>query len=495
MKIFELAKQWIMFHPTIITFIIFLIAIIIDIKLENKKENQEHGRRRKISLIFIISYILGGLFIPYLSNELTDKYGEHIENERLYNEAVDNKDNEYYQEAHVGFDKLIQSEPTNARYYYQDGLTYYNEREYEKAISRFEEALKLDTDNVSIYYNMTRAYYELDNYDEAFASVTHALDLEPESIKCLSYRADILFNKEEYDLAYKDYEKVLSNPIKSTNLGIAYYREAVCLFRLGDLSGSKIKIEKAITIKDDDDYRDFLDLLHKYEEVKREKSVTTLNLLGNAYGNVGWYKDALKNHLKALELLVDNDVLNFNVAFDYYKLADYDNAKKYINYAIKLSYNPDYIAFKKLIIVRKKKETGEDSAQKEIALGKAYYDYGWTENAIDSFRRAIEYDPEDVTINDYINICEMKKYCDHSDYESCDAQEIMDLIMALYKKEMYYGCVNECEKYIEKEEFQTKDKFYHYYGCALCHIENYEKGVEMLKMAYQLNPDEGYTWN
>ena len=49
-----------------------------------------------------------------ITTALKAKLYDVFKNERLYNEAVDNKDNEYYQEAHVGFDKLIQSEPTNA---------------------------------------------------------------------------------------------------------------------------------------------------------------------------------------------------------------------------------------------------------------------------------------------------------------------------------------------------------------------------------------------
>jgi tetratricopeptide (TPR) repeat protein len=295
--------------------------------------------------------------------------------------------NKKYDEALAKIEQQISQNPT-AQIYFKKGVVFGNLQKFQEAVQAFSEALKFEPDNIEIISELAEDLSILGNQQDAITYYKKALKIEPDNLALKAKLGRVYISKKEMKKAWELFSEIYA--IDSTNV---YWNKqfAFCSFQTGNRLLAVHLYEKVLEANPRD-YGTYSNLIHTYSrEKEREEIMATidkglLQFPGNAelilekanfYFRTRNYEPAMhdfenyftadgdsiyeivmnyaistyfaKDEIKAMKILGNlyranpNDLfVMYYMSLCYKKMNDYENAEKYMQWAIDLS-TPTYL--------------------------------------------------------------------------------------------------------------------------------------------------------
>jgi tetratricopeptide (TPR) repeat protein len=296
--------------------------------------------------------------------------------------------NKNYKEAIIQIEQQINQNPT-ADLYFKKGLILSSLQNYQDAVKVFSEALKLQPDNPEIISEMAEDLSILGNNKDAITYYKKAVNLEPSNLTIKAKLGRVYISKKEIKLAYD-----LFAEIYATDSNNVYWNKqfAYCSFQVGKRKQA-IHLYERVLEANPRDYGTYSNLIHTYNREKEPNQILSVIDKGliqfpgdaelileraNFYFRSRNYEPAMKNfeayfaasgdsiyeivlnyaissyfskdEIKAMKTLGNlyqanpNDLfVMYYMSLCYKKMADYENAEKYMQWAIDLTV-PDYVS-------------------------------------------------------------------------------------------------------------------------------------------------------
>jgi len=319
--------------------------------------------------------------------------------------------------------KAIEIDPKDGIIYHNTGIVYKHLKDYENAIKSFKKAIKYNKKFLKSYLSLGSIYFYLKDYKNALEYYTKARKLNPELYEATYNAAVCLFKLKRAE----DGINLLAELIKSETIMPKIRAESAKV--LGTYFTARGEHEKGLFYfkKATEFYQDF-DLYYR---------------IGVLYTIIGEYQKALKNFKKAY-LLNQNDTETVkHLAELYYKFGDMDSSLKYYKYLL---------------------NTTKSKAEILLTIGEIYYRKGMFSDAMEYYKNAlnISLTPDQAKIV-YINLGNL--YSSLNDYENA---------IQAYKKAL---------------EFDKLDvNIYYNIGILNLNQKNYFKALENFKKALEIAP-------
>jgi tetratricopeptide (TPR) repeat protein len=295
--------------------------------------------------------------------------------------------NKKYDEALAKIEQQISQNPT-AQIYFKKGVVFSNLQKFQEAVQAFSEALKIEPDNIEIISELAEDLSILGNQQDAITYYKKALKIEPDNLALKAKLGRVYISKKEMKKAWELFSEIYA--IDSTNV---YWNKqfAFCSFQTGNRLLAVHLYEKVLEANPRD-YGTYSNLIHTYsrekepEEIKATIDKGLLQFPGNAelilekanfYFRTRNYEPAMhdfenyftadgdsiyeivmnyaistyfaKDEIKAMKILGNlyranpNDLfVMYYMSLCYKKMNDYENAEKYMQWAIDLS-TPTYL--------------------------------------------------------------------------------------------------------------------------------------------------------
>lgn len=296
-------------------------------------------------------------------------------------------------------DKILEE----SAYYYPACVrrqeAYFKLKRYQDVIDDYYRAIDIYAKEAKPYVLAAKTFLQFDKYEDALAVVERAEQEEVVFDQLIYYKAKIIRVLAKDDAAIKKaYELVaeLKNKGKENNLerkGDAWYEGALCKLELNELDAAMEEINTAILLyPSEGDYqyckanilfnqKKYKEAQDLYEQLKEKypDSDTVLFKLGRVYDLQNDMDTALSYYLKVLELYPEHGSVNHYIAVAYEVLGErkYDNAyyeKALLYYTKQIEVNPnDYNYIERGLLLAKVERF---------------------EEAIEDYKKAIEYNPE-----------------------------------------------------------------------------------------------------
>jgi len=293
------------------------------------------------------------------------------------------------------FQYIISINPTSANYMDYLGREYYNQGKIDKAIECFNQALNINPSLSETYVSLATALLAKEQYQDALSLYDKALDI---GLSRNNY-ALIYYNKGNIYKVQKNYEKAKTMFEESIRINPNFLNSS---FELAIVLNELGNFEEAVSI--------CKDIINKYP-----KDESAYAYLGVLYSTKGNYKEAVKQ----LSIAIDK---NPNNSLSYHMLGNifandqkYEEASMCYEQAIKLTPNniKIYNDYSKLLAQQGKFEEGIDILKKAIdilpnsdsynLLGMMYEDLNRYSEALDSYQKAYELNPENKDIQANLN--------------------------------------------------------------------------------------------
>ncbi len=214
-------------------------------------------------------------------------------------------------------EKLTEVHPDDAKAYSLYGDILYHAGQNQKALEAYESTLKLDKSVFPVWEQMMYINYETGKNDELIALSEKAMDYFPNQAKVYYMNGMGQFELGEYREATLMFEQALMMAGKNIELKFDLYnRLGITYFKLKKYERSNSMFDKAVSIAPE-----AYIALHNYSY--------HLALRGESLPH------AEQLALKATELKPDYFPIETNMAFVYYKMEKYNDAKKWIEKALK----------------------------------------------------------------------------------------------------------------------------------------------------------------
>lgn len=295
--------------------------------------------------------------------------------------------NKKYDDALVKIEQQISLNPT-AQSFFKKGMVFSNLQKYQEAVIAFSEALKLQPDNVEILSEMAEGLSILGNQQDAVYYYNKAINIEPQNLALKAKLGRVYINKKEMKKAFELFSGIYA--ADSTNV---YWNKqlAFCSFQTGKRLQAAHLYEKVLEANPRD-YGTYANLIHTYSREKEADKIMAAIDKGliqfpgdaelilekaNFYFRTRNNEPAMlefenyftasgdsvyeivlnyaistyfsKDEKKAMNILDKLFVTNPNDLFVMYykslcykKMSDYQNAEKYMQWAIDLTI-PDYV--------------------------------------------------------------------------------------------------------------------------------------------------------
>jgi tetratricopeptide (TPR) repeat protein len=296
--------------------------------------------------------------------------------------------NKKYDEALAKIELQISQNPTSQNYF-KKGVVFSNLQNYQEAVKAFSEALKLQPDNIEILTEMAEDLSILGNQQDAIVLYQKAIKIEPLNLALKAKLGRVYINKKERKKAWELFSEIYA--IDSSNV---YWNKqfAFCSFQTGNRLLAVHLYEKVLEANPRD-YGTYSNLIHSYSREKEpDKILATIDkglsefpgdaelILEKAdfYFRTRNYKPAMnefENYFTAARDSVYEILLNYAIStyfsndenkamkilgnlyranpndlfvmyymsLCYKKMNDYENAEKYMRWAIDMS-TPDYVS-------------------------------------------------------------------------------------------------------------------------------------------------------
>ncbi|WP_445721877.1 tetratricopeptide repeat protein [Flavobacterium sp.] len=244
--------------------------------------------------------------------------------------------------------------------YYQLGYAYYQQKDYENAIAQFNKIIN-GKDHVAqnAYYHLAESYLKTEKKQEALNAFKTASEMEFEAK--IQEDAYLNYAKLSYEIGnpYQSVPEILNtylekypnnpNKVEINNLLInSYitsknYKEALVLLEKNKspenkLAYQKVTFYRGLELYTDSNYQEAYGLFKKSISENKDAKFTARATFWKAETeyNLDQYKEALlsfKQFVNYKEASSTPEIknVNYNLAYSYFKLKDYDNAIKYFN--------------------------------------------------------------------------------------------------------------------------------------------------------------------
>ena len=223
-------------------------------------------------------------------------------------------DNRKYKDAIFYMSKASQKFPNDFAVNLIYGLALSQENENLKAKNALLKALKINPDDVTALSALGYTLNQMKNDEEALAHLQHALSIDPNNIQVLSITAMIHESKKEYKISDSLYTKALqldsANALILNNYAYSLSERGINLKNALDMS------KKAVA--------------------KEPKNASYLDTIGWIYFKLGDFEIAKKNIEAAIKLEEKNATILDHLGDIYFKLGQKEKAKKFWNDAFSL---------------------------------------------------------------------------------------------------------------------------------------------------------------
>ena len=295
--------------------------------------------------------------------------------------------NKKYDEALAKIDQQISQTPSY-QMYFKKGVVFSNLQKYQEAVKAFSEALKFQPDNVEILSEMAEDLSILGNQQDAITYYKKAINIEPHNLALKAKLGRVYISKKEMKKACDLFSEIYA--IDSTNV---YWNKqlAFCSFQTGKRLQAVHLYEKVLEANPRD-YGTYSNLIHSYSREKEPEEIMVIIDKGlmefpgdaelilekaNFYFRTRNYEPAMnefekyftadgdsiyeivmnyaistyfsKYEKKAMKTLGNlyranpNDLfVMYYMSLCYKKMGDYENAEKYMQWAIDMS-TPSYL--------------------------------------------------------------------------------------------------------------------------------------------------------
>ena len=286
-----------------------------------------------------------------------------------------------YEHAIIACQQSLQINPDEYYALYLQGRIYSFKEDYPLSIYYFSKALKVKK---TFYSFLQRGIskYELKNYEDAINDFTEAISLNPEYTPSYYFIANCKYELENYEGAVLDLNSAIQLADKHNGMGYFYNRMNQFFSHSGD------------------------DLLY--------------GLRGQCKYEMDYFKDAIKDFNKAIEIKSTNDIHLYHRAKCKYELDDDNGALDDLNKSLKIY--PSYHGFSLRADVKITLEDHEGAIEdfnKAIEINpNQYIDYEFRgqcklnlkqyKSAIEDFDKAIEINPENEESINLRNQCIQK---------------------------------------------------------------------------------------
>lgn len=248
--------------------------------------------------------------------------------DKLYEEGLEQYNDEAYDDAISSFTSAIELNPDKAEYYIGYGMALVGNGEYEEARNKFQEIIR-DTDNRIVRENNKRAYrgiaisyYNEGNYEQAKGYLELAMKtdgLEELDNDLMAYMANCELLLNNYDKSLDYWNKLIEAGEKSSIMSVYYTGRAKSQNVMGNNSGAIADYQSAIK-EDDSNYEAYLGLYLTLLETMDENGAG--EVLAEALDKIG----------------DDEEDIIYSAIFHYYQ-GEYDTAETELDNAYELGHN------------------------------------------------------------------------------------------------------------------------------------------------------------
>ena len=239
-------------------------------------------------------------------------------------------------------DPLAQSDLHNAR-----GIELADRGWLDEAANEFRKAIELDPKSAHAHDNLATVHAEKGRYREALAEYLTALELEPDS-PTAHYNLACFLSSHSLDMAVGEYQRAIEEEPgyrdAHVNLGITYadmgkYDEAKASLKTAielEPEDTFARLELADLYMDDEELRDAIGQLKEVTRIDPNEYEGFLNL-GICYAQKGFYAEAERCYLRALELNSQESLIPYNLSALYALWGRLDDCVRFMRQAAALS--------------------------------------------------------------------------------------------------------------------------------------------------------------
>ena len=355
---------------------------------------------------------------------------------------------EHIQEA-IGYLKDVIELNGKSEYYYYLGLAYSLYDEHRNAKKNLEQAIEIDDDYIDAYRLIARICFEHDEFEEAEPYLRKILSMDEKDTEACLLLGYLLYELGQFEEAVVELEPVVQNDKRG-------------LYSLARSCLKTDRFDKAV-----DYFTHFIDLFGE--------DVNTHYYMGCAYANLSRYDDAMQSLKRSLD--IEKQSKTYLQRGNVFLIQDQlDNA--YADYKEGLSHDPDNVN----II---------------YAIGNYWYQAGNDEQAMSSFNRAIELDPEQVHAHTGKGLIHEK----HKDFthamheyefatqEECRCALPYKRLGILYHDQQDYS--KSVENLLKAQQYgDENDALRYYLGSAFVHTGQFKEGLDIWNELYELYPED-----
>ena len=263
--------------------------------------------------------LLGVLYSQLESYEDSIKnYSKAIKLNPNYIEAITNLAIVYeimgdFAKAEMYFNQALSLDPTNTSVLYNLANCHFNSKDYKQAIYVCQKILDLDSSFYYAYNRIGLCYIQLGDEEQAKGLFEKAIMIKPDYSEGLTNYGFILQKRKNYSLASIQFEKALSidpdSDVAFINLSKSYFDE-------GRLEKAIETSKKGLSLKPKNvpllkNLIEPLLLLNRFDEASeackkilaiKSGDADTINMMGAILEKQGFYDEARKHFLRAIEL-------------------------------------------------------------------------------------------------------------------------------------------------------------------------------------------------
>jgi tetratricopeptide (TPR) repeat protein len=365
------------------------------------------------------------------------------------------------------------SPSVSAEYYWKmDEIDEYERKEdYDSAIPCYQEAIAIDPHNYRLHNRMGKAYFMLERYDDSIQAHDRAIRVKPDHPDAYDAKGYVLFKKGDYKQALACYDNALRIKPKSYE---SLRHKGLALYELKEYEQAVKCYEKALEIRPNQSEISELknEALLKFEEFDELKKGISLYDSGN-------YEEAIECFNRSLKINSKNEQTLYFKGLAFSKLSKYNEAIEYcFDEALRINPMFDEVA-------KAKASAQEMQRQKEISLavdqGLQYINKNDYQNAIDSFDKAITFDPKNYIPYYYKGDALIKL----EQYD--EAVKCLDKTLEI-KPDYYYAW------YKKGEVLNKKGEDISISGQSSSYVELYNLAIECYNKALAINPNKAEFW-
>lgn len=354
-----------------------------------------------------------------------------------------------YELANKDFEKAVTLKPDYAEAYAARAMNYYIFEKYDQAVNDWEKAISIDNDRWS--YECRALYYHqvLQDDNKALADCNNAIVFHPNDPMAYITRGNCYEWMERYDKALADYLQA----IKLDPNSVSGYES------IGSLYQEINNYEKAI------------EYFNKCIQLEPNEWLY-YNNRGDAYEENGKYDKALEDYDKVIQLAPEEE-------YGYY-------SKGWLYLQYLHNYNLAIENFNRVIAIN----PGDSLAYSN--RGDAQYALGKLENALQSYRKVLELDPDNITVQHKCRDIEKELNAGNNADSKNVSENYIEEGNSFYNQGEYDKAIEMYNKAIELRP--TSSAIYNNRGNAYHSKGNLTKAIGDFNKAIEINPNNAVAY-